>query len=68
MKRHWEVGMQLTRNEALDQVAERIAKEVRIPPCPSVLTVLVREMRADEPDFNEDRGADFRRRRLPIRS
>ncbi|MCC7485328.1 MAG: HDOD domain-containing protein [Burkholderiales bacterium] len=37
--------------EALDREAEEVVKDIRLPPCPAVLTQLVREMRGDEPDF-----------------
>jgi len=37
--------------ETLDRQAEEFAREVGIPPCPAVLTSLLRETRADEPDF-----------------
>jgi HD-like signal output (HDOD) protein len=32
-------------------MAEEAAKGIRLPPCPATLTKLLREMRADEPDF-----------------
>lgn len=35
----------------IDREAERIVKSIGIPPCPAILTTLVREMRADDPDF-----------------
>jgi HD-like signal output (HDOD) protein len=38
-------------NEALDRNADQIVKEIGIPPCPAILTKLLRETRADEPDF-----------------
>ena len=41
-----------TRGKILDQEAENIVRSIRIPPCPSILTMLVREMRSDEPDFD----------------
>jgi HD-like signal output (HDOD) protein len=37
--------------EALHREAEQIVKNIRIPPCPAVLTKLLHEMREDEPDF-----------------
>ena len=36
---------------AIDQEAERLVKSIGIPPCPAILTSLVREMRSDDPDF-----------------
>lgn len=35
----------------LDDEAERVVKEIGIPPCPAILTRLVREMREDDPDL-----------------
>jgi len=35
----------------LDANAEQIVQEIGIPPCPAILTKLLRETRADEPDF-----------------
>ncbi len=40
-------------NELLDDEAERIVRELGIPPCPAVLTRLLREMRQDDPDFRK---------------
>lgn len=40
-----------TDNDTLDRNADRIVKEIGIPPCPAILTKLLRETRADEPDF-----------------
>ena len=40
-----------TDNEVLDRNADRIVKEIGIPPCPAILTKLLRETRADQPDF-----------------
>lgn len=40
-----------TDNETLDRNADQIVKEIGIPPCPAILTKLLREARADEPDF-----------------
>ena len=37
--------------EALDRNADQIVREIGIPPCPAILTKLLRETRADEPDF-----------------
>lgn len=37
--------------ETLDREAERIVHDIKIPPCPAILTQLVREMRQDEVDF-----------------
>lgn len=41
---------------SLEFEAERIVREVGIPPCPTVLTSLVREMRRDEPDMRKLSG------------
>jgi HD-like signal output (HDOD) protein len=38
---------------SLEQEAERIVREVGIPPCPGILTAVVREMRRDEPDMRK---------------
>lgn len=35
----------------IDQEAEQLVKSIGIPPCPAILTSLVREMRSDDPDF-----------------
>jgi HD-like signal output (HDOD) protein len=40
-----------TDDDTLDRNADRIVKEIGIPPCPAILTKLLRETRADEPDF-----------------
>ena len=40
-----------TDNALLDRNADQIVKEIGIPPCPAILTKLLRETRADEPDF-----------------
>ncbi len=40
-----------TELEVLDREAEEIINDVGIPPCPAILTTLMREMRSDEPDF-----------------
>ena len=37
--------------EVLNREAEGIAKSIGIPPCPAILTKLVREARSDDPDF-----------------
>ena len=39
--------------ELLDREAEQIVKEIGIPPCPTILTKLMHEMRSDEPDFGK---------------
>lgn len=36
----------------IDQEAAQLVKGIGIPPCPAILTSLVREMRSDDPDFN----------------
>lgn len=36
---------------ALDEEAARIARDLGIPPCPAILTQMLRDMRAEEPDF-----------------
>jgi HD-like signal output (HDOD) protein len=38
---------------SLEQEAERIVREVGIPPCPGILTSVVREMRRDEPGMRK---------------
>jgi HD-like signal output (HDOD) protein len=43
--------MEMTLNQRLDEEAEQIIRELGIPPCPTVLTRLLKEMRQDEPDF-----------------
>ncbi len=40
-----------TDSETLDRRADEIVQEIGIPPCPAILTKLLRETRADEPDF-----------------
>ncbi|HUX24006.1 MAG TPA: HDOD domain-containing protein [Burkholderiales bacterium] len=40
-----------TGGDALDRNADEIVKEIGIPPCPAILTKLLRETRAEEPDF-----------------
>ena len=37
----------------IDDEVERLVKQIEIPPCPAVLTRIVREMQADEPDLNK---------------
>jgi HD-like signal output (HDOD) protein len=37
----------------LDKEADRIVREIGIPPCPAILTKLLKEMREDEPDYNK---------------
>ena len=37
----------------LEREAERVVREVGIPPCPAVLTAVVREMRRDDPDLRK---------------
>jgi HD-like signal output (HDOD) protein len=45
-------GHQLNSESAtLDSNADRIVAEIGIPPCPAILTKLLRETRAEEPDF-----------------
>jgi len=39
--------------EVLDREAEQIVREIGIPPCPMILTRLMQEMRADDPDFGK---------------
>lgn len=39
--------------ESFEDEAERIVRELGIPPCPAVLTRLLTEMRQDEPDFKK---------------
>lgn len=36
-----------------DKEAEQILSGICIPPCPTILTKLMKEMRGDEPDFNK---------------
>ena len=45
--------MQAAQDHDLDHEAERIVKQIGIPPCPAILTQLLQEMRADEPDFKQ---------------
>ncbi len=37
--------------EVLDREAGQIVKDIGIPPCPTILTKLMQEMRDDDPDF-----------------
>lgn len=37
----------------LDQEADRIVREIGIPPCPAILTKLLKEVRQDDPDYNK---------------
>ncbi len=41
----------MTDLETLSCEAERVVKTIGLPPCPAVLTKLVREARSDDPDF-----------------
>jgi HD-like signal output (HDOD) protein len=40
-------------SDARDLEADQIVQEIGIPPCPATLTRLLRETRADEPDFRK---------------
>jgi HD-like signal output (HDOD) protein len=40
-----------TDSDTLDRNADQIVQEIGIPPCPAILTKLLRETRAEEPDF-----------------
>ena len=42
-----------TELDVLDREAEEIINDIGIPPCPGILTTLMREMRGDDPDFNK---------------
>jgi len=44
--------LEQTVNE-IDREADKIVREIGIPPCPAILTKLLREMRQDEPDYNK---------------
>jgi HD-like signal output (HDOD) protein len=44
--------MRAAAEPSLDR-AEKLVREIGIPPCPAILTRLLREVRADEPDFQE---------------
>jgi len=37
--------------QILDHEADKIVREIGIPPCPAILTRLLREMRDDDPDY-----------------
>jgi HD-like signal output (HDOD) protein len=37
----------------IDREADRIVREIGIPPCPAILTKLLKEMREDDPDYNK---------------
>jgi HD-like signal output (HDOD) protein len=37
----------------LDQEADRIVREIGIPPCPAILTKLLMEVRQDDPDYKK---------------
>jgi len=39
--------------EGLDDEVERLVKQLEIPPCPAILTRIVREMHSDDPDLNK---------------
>jgi HD-like signal output (HDOD) protein len=39
--------------QGVDDEVERLVKQIEIPPCPAVLTRIVREMQTDEPDLNK---------------
>jgi HD-like signal output (HDOD) protein len=39
--------------QGVDDEVERLVKQIEIPPCPAILTRIVREMQADEPDLNK---------------
>ncbi len=43
--------MEMTLSQLLDEEADLIIRELGIPPCPAILTRLLKEMRQDEPDF-----------------
>ncbi|HVY04500.1 MAG TPA: HDOD domain-containing protein [Burkholderiales bacterium] len=45
--------MDQTIPQQLDQEADRIVRDIGIPPCPAILTKLLTEMRSDEPDYNK---------------
>jgi HD-like signal output (HDOD) protein len=40
-----------TDNDTLDRNADQIVQGIGIPPCPAILTKMLRETRAEEPDF-----------------
>ena len=37
----------------IDKEADKIVRDIGIPPCPAILTKLLKEMRQDEPDYNK---------------
>lgn len=37
----------------IDREADKIVRELGIPPCPAILTKLLKEVREDEPDYNK---------------
>ena len=39
--------------EGLDNEVERLVKQLEIPPCPAILTRIVREMHSDDPNLNQ---------------
>lgn len=39
--------------DAPDEHAQKLAQSAHIPPCPAILTKLIRETRAEEPDFRK---------------
>lgn len=39
--------------DTLENQAEKIVGDIGIPPCPAILTRMLAEMRADDPDFNK---------------
>lgn len=39
--------------QEIDKEADKIVRDIGIPPCPAVLTKLLKEMREDDPDYNK---------------
>lgn len=39
--------------DEIDREADKIVREIGIPPCPAILTKLLKETREDEPDYNK---------------
>jgi len=39
--------------EGIDSEVDHLVRQIRIPPCPSILTRIVREMHSPEPDLNK---------------
>src|SRR5687768_5242935 len=39
--------------EGLDDEVERLVKQLEIPPCPAILTRIVREMNSDDPNLSQ---------------